>query len=76
MRHLVRGILREAAKRVAHPRDQEEQDERQAERMLIEAQDPAAALDRPGRVRVVGEVARIGIDESLTPGRRDSGDPF
>ena len=65
MRHLVCRILRKAAERVSHPRDQEEQDERQAERMLVEPQDPAAAPDGPGRVRVVGEVARIGIDELL-----------
>ena len=63
MRHLVRRKYRKPTDRVAHPRDQEEEHECQAERMLIEAQDPAAAPDGPGRVRSIGEVARIGVDQ-------------
>ena len=46
MRHLVRRKYRKPTDRVAHPRDQEEEHECQAERMLIEAQDPAVVAIR------------------------------
>jgi hypothetical protein len=63
MRHLVGGIFGKATEGVADPREEEEENEGQAQGMLVEPQDPPAALDRPGCVRVVGKVARIGIDE-------------
>ena len=63
MGHLVGCIFGKATEGVANPRDKEEENEGQAKGMLVEPQDQAAALDGPGCVRVVGEVARIGIDE-------------
>jgi hypothetical protein len=41
MRLLVCRIFRKAAERVSDPGDQEEQHERQTQRMLIEAQNPS-----------------------------------
>jgi hypothetical protein len=63
MRSLILGILRKPTERVPDPRDQKQQDEGKAERMLIQPQDPAAASDGPGRIRIVGEIPRIGVDQ-------------
>ena len=76
MRALIRCVLGKATERVSHPRHQKEQYERQSERMLIQAQDPAPSPHGPRRLGVTGEVARIRIDQFLHTGRRDSGDPF
>jgi hypothetical protein len=75
MRHLILGILRKPTERVTEPRDQKQQDEGEPERVLVQPQDPAAASDGPGRVRIVGEIPRISVDEFLdsrTPGFRGS----
>jgi hypothetical protein len=50
MHRLVRGVFCKPAKPVTNPREHEEQHERQAKRVFIEAQDPAATPDRPGRL--------------------------
>src|SRR5688572_27685649 len=42
MHDFVGGIVRKAAERMADPRQQEEQNEREAERMFIQEEDPAA----------------------------------
>ena len=76
MRSLVRGIVRKAANRVTDPGDQKQEDEREAERMLIDAQNPASPPDRPRRIGIVGEIARVAVDEFLDAPTPRFGDPF
>ena len=65
---LLGVLLGPAADGVPDERDEEQQEQRAAQRVLVEPQDPAAAPHRPRRVGLIAEIARIGVDQLVGAG--------
>src|SRR5688500_4487320 len=62
MQRLLFVVLEAPANGVEQEADQEQKEEGDRERILVEHEHPASATDRPGRIALVAHSPRIAID--------------